>query len=71
MKRNIGVLDGRVRLVAGALLAVVGIAAVANVFELGLTAGIIALAVGAILVGTSVTGLCPLYRVLGISTTDE
>ena len=71
MERNIGALDGRVRLVAGALLAVVGIAAVANVFELGLTAGIIALAVGAILVGTSVTGLCPLYRVLGISTTDE
>jgi len=71
MKRNIGVLDGRVRLAVGALLAAVGIAAVANVLDLGLTAGIIALVVGAVLVGTSVTGLCPLYRLLGVSTADE
>jgi len=71
MERNIGILDGRVRLAVGALLAAVGIAAVANVLELGLTAGIIALVVGAVLVGTSLTGLCPLYRALGISTADE
>jgi hypothetical protein len=71
MERNIGMLDGRVRLAVGALLAVVGIAAVADVFEVGLTAGVVALVVGAVLVGTSVTGLCPLYRALGISTADE
>jgi hypothetical protein len=64
-------LDGRVRLAVGALLAVVGIAAVADVLEVGLTAGVVALVVGAVLVGTSVTGLCPLYRALGISTADE
>jgi hypothetical protein len=71
MERNIGMLDGRVRLAVGALLAVVGIAAVADVLEVGLTAGVVALVVGAVLVGTSVTGLCPLYRALGISTADE
>jgi uncharacterized membrane protein len=62
--RNESPLDRGVRAVAGTALVVASIAG------LGLTtpAGVIAGAVGAVLLFTAATGFCPLYRLLGVDT---
>ena len=63
MKKNIGTVDRAIR-------AIVGIIAIAA-FALGMvegTLGIVALVVGAVMLGTSVISWCPPYALLGIST---
>lgn len=63
MKKNVGTIDRTIRGLAG-------IAAIAA-FALGLvggTMGIVALVVGAVLLGTAVLGWCPPYALLGINT---
>lgn len=67
MSSNVGSIDRLLRLVIGAIL----IAAPLINF-MGLGANVVAtylmIAVGLILVLTSVFGMCPMYKVLGIST---
>lgn len=67
MSSNVGSIDRLLRLVIGAIL----IAAPLINF-MGLGANVVAtylmIAVGLILVLTSIFGMCPMYKVLGIST---
>ncbi|WP_269459363.1 YgaP family membrane protein [Natronobacterium gregoryi] len=60
-------MDRTVRVVLGTVLAVAGIASLAGVAAFG-TFGVVALAVGLVLLGTGVVQLCPLYSLLGIDT---
>jgi hypothetical protein len=61
--KNVGPIDRLVRLGA-ALVAVV----IALLVGAGSMLGIVLFAVGAILLVTAVVGFCPLYRLLGLST---
>jgi uncharacterized membrane protein len=64
LTRNESPLDRGVRAVVGAALVVASIAGLGLATPLGLVAG----AVGAVLLVTAATGFCPLYRLLGIGT---
>lgn len=63
MTANVGSTDKVIRL-ALALAAIVG----AYLTGFSSVLGIVLLGVGAVLVVTALTGFCPLYRVLGLST---
>jgi hypothetical protein len=63
MNANVGSTDKIVRLVL-ALVAVV----FAFIAGIATALGIVLLVVGVVLAATAVTGFCPLYRVLGMST---
>jgi len=69
MKTNIGTTDKTVRLVAGGVLALFGVAVLAGVSSLGALVGGLALLVGAILVGTALANVCLLYKLVGVDTT--
>jgi uncharacterized membrane protein len=62
--RNESPLDRGVRGVVGAALVVTSIAGLG----LGSPLGILAAAVGVVLVATAATGFCPIYRLLGTGT---
>lgn len=62
--RNQSPLDRGVRGVVGSALVVTSIAGLGLTTPLGIVAG----AVGAVLLVTAATGFCPLYRVLSIDT---
>lgn len=64
MSINMGSIDRLVRAFVIAPAAIV----VAIVVGAGSVAGIVLLAVGAVMLATSAVGFCPLYRVLGIDT---
>lgn len=63
MKRNEAPLDRVLRLVAAVVAAAVAA-------SLGVTSvwGVVLLAVAVVLAVTAITGFCPLYRALGLST---
>lgn len=63
MKRNMGLVDRMVRVVAAAVA--VWLAAVVGMATAG---GIILLAVALLLTATALVGSCPLYTVLKLST---
>ena len=63
MKKNVGTIDRSIRGIVGVVLLAV--------FFLGIlegTAGIIALVVGVVMLGTAAIGWCPPYTLLGINT---
>jgi hypothetical protein len=63
MNANVGSTDKMVRVVL-ALAALV----FAFVIGIGSAVGVVLLAAGVVLAATALTGFCPLYRVLGMST---
>jgi hypothetical protein len=63
MKKNVGTVDRVIRGIAG----IAAIAAFALNMVTG-TMGIVALVVGAVLLGTAVLSWCPPYALLGINT---
>lgn len=67
MQANVGSVDRAIRFLLGLVLI---IAPFANFLNIGSSAALTygAIIVGAILVATAVLKICPLYRVLGIST---
>ncbi|MFT4922027.1 MAG: hypothetical protein ACI8XM_001236 [Haloarculaceae archaeon] len=71
MDKNVGGLDRNARFVVGALLAVAGIAAVADFLAVGVVIGAVALVVAAILLVTGATQKCPLNEVAGVDTYNE
>ncbi|WP_254532599.1 YgaP family membrane protein [Natrinema gelatinilyticum] len=71
MKHNIGSADRVVRLIGGALLVVIGVASLAGLLEFGTVAGVGAVLIGAIFLGTALTRVCLVYRLLGIETSDS
>ena len=62
--RNESPLDRGVRAVVGTALVLASLVSLGVTTPLGIVAG----AVGAILLVTAATGFCPLYRLLGIDT---
>ena len=68
MAQNVGATDGSVRIALGAIAGIVSLAVLANALPLPALAAPV-LGLGAvILLGTAVTGFCPLYSVLGMDT---
>jgi hypothetical protein len=68
METNVGGLDRTARLVAGPLLLVVGLAALAELLPLGAVVGGLALLVGVVFTVTGLTRRCILNQLLGINT---
>lgn len=68
MERNVGGTDRTARLVAGPLLALVGILSLLNILPLGSTAGIGLAVVGTVVFGTGVSQQCLAYRLFGVNT---
>lgn len=68
MERNVGGLDRTLRLVAGPLVALVGLALLLGYVGGGTTLGALLLLVGVVLLGTGITQRCLIHRVLGIDT---
>lgn len=66
MKANEGMIDRAVRFILGAALIAVALLAL-NVMD-GAILGIVAAAVGAVLVITGLAGYCPAYKICGLST---
>lgn len=68
MARNVGATDAHVRIGAGAIAGLISLAVLAGALPLPAIASPV-LGLGAvILLGTAVTGVCPLYSVLGMDT---
>jgi hypothetical protein len=68
MKVNIGSSDRTVRLALGALLLVLGLVIGAGVVPGGPIVGAVAALVGVVLVGTGLTRMCLVYRIIGVDT---
>jgi hypothetical protein len=68
MERNVGSTDGTARMLIGAVAGLLSLATLANVVSLPAIAspalGIVSIA----MIGTSLTGFCPLYTLLGVDT---
>lgn len=62
--RNVGSVDKIIRLVVGVLLAAWAVMGAG----LGSTIGLIALAVGVVLIVTGLVNFCPAFKLLGISS---
>jgi hypothetical protein len=68
MKRNMGTLDRVLRtVVAAPVLIVIGLV----VFQFGSLLSIVALVLAGVMLATSAVGFCPLYALLGISTSPR
>ena len=63
MNANVGSTDKIVRVVLA-----LGAVVLAFVAGIGSAMGIVLLVVGVVLAATALTGFCPIYRVLGMST---
>ena len=68
MERNVGGFDRTARLVAGPLLALVGVAALLGTIPGGTVVGVALLVVGLVFVGTGLTQRCLIHRVFGFDT---
>ncbi len=68
MDVNVGGYDRIARIVIGAILAIVGIAMVAEIVEFNLWVGVAAIVVGAILLVTGAVQRCPINQVVGVNT---
>ncbi|WP_302080102.1 YgaP family membrane protein [Salinibaculum rarum] len=68
MEQNVGGLDRTARLVVGPILAIVGIATLLEVLDLGTVFGAAALLFGVVFLVTGLTRVCFLHRLLGINT---
>jgi hypothetical protein len=66
MERNVGSIDGNIRIVLGIIFLGIGLFS-----QLGAGLKIGAFAVGAIAIATSFFRFCPLWKMLGISTHKE
>lgn len=71
MDRNVGGLDRQARIVIGIILAVAGIAAVLEYWEIGVAIGAVAVIIGAILLVTGAAQKCPINQVVGVDTTKK
>lgn len=71
MERNVGGFDRTWRLVGGALLAIVGVAALAGVVSLGTLPALLLALVGVVVFTTGVVRRCVINRVLGVDTSGS
>jgi uncharacterized membrane protein HdeD (DUF308 family) len=70
MERNVGGIDRTGRLVIGIVLAIAGVAALADYWAAGAVAGALALVIGLVLLVTGTTQKCPINDAVGIDTTE-
>lgn len=70
MNKNVGGIDRTGRIVIGILALVAGGAILAEIWELGIIAGAVAVLLGVILLVTGTTQKCPLNEAAGIDTTE-
>jgi tetrahydromethanopterin S-methyltransferase subunit C len=68
MAQNVGATDGTIRIGLGAIAGLVSLAILAGPLSLPALASPVLGLVAVILLGTGVTGVCPLYSVLGMDT---
>jgi tetrahydromethanopterin S-methyltransferase subunit C len=68
MAQNVGATDGTIRIGLGAIAGLVSLAILAGSLSLPALASPVLGLVAVILLGTGVTGVCPLYSVLGMDT---
>ena len=66
MKKNVGTVDRFIRLVLGLVLLLAGLMMLGAMD--GNWTGILAAVVGVVLLGTSATGVCLIYKMIGCST---
>jgi hypothetical protein len=71
MKRNVGSLDGAVRIGIGILALVAGALAIGGYWTAGAAVGAAGLLVGVIMLATGTTRKCPIYAGAGIDTGGE
>ena len=67
MKTNEGSVDRVIRVILGIVLLAIGIYEVSSSMVLG----VVLIIIGAIALITGITGFCPLYSLLGISTCKD
>jgi ammonia channel protein AmtB len=68
MNRNVGSTDQVLRIVVGALAGIVSISIVADMVSLPAVLSPVLGIVAIMMLGTSVTGTCPIYSILGVET---
>nr|WP_299331133.1 DUF2892 domain-containing protein [Haloplanus sp.] len=68
MKRNVGSTDGTVRILIGAAAGLLSLAILAGVVPFPAIASPALGVVSLVMIGTSLTGFCPLYTLLGVDT---
>lgn len=68
MEQTVGASDRTVRLLLGAVLAIVGIAEFAVGLSLGTAIGAVVLVIGLVLFVTGYLRICPAYSILGTDT---
>jgi hypothetical protein len=68
MQQNVGSTDGTVRVLIGAVAGLLSLAILAGAVSLPTVASPVLGVVSLILVGTGLTGTCPLYALLGFDT---
>ncbi len=68
METNVGGLDRTARLVAGPLLLIVGIAAIAELLPLGTVVGAVAAVFGLVFLVTGLSRMCIINQLLGVDT---
>lgn len=71
VKNNIGATDRRTRIGIGLASAVVGVATLGGLLELGTTVGTVFTLLGLTLVGTGLVRVCLLYSLLGIDASGS
>lgn len=68
MKENVGSTDGTVRMLVGAVAGLLSLGILASVVPLPAIASPVLGVVSILMIGTSLTGSCPVYTVLGVDT---
>lgn len=68
MEQNVGSMDGTVRVLIGAVAGLLSVAILASAVSLPAIASPVLGVVSLIMIGTSLTGFCPLYTMLGLNT---
>ncbi|UWG48896.1 DUF2892 family protein [Halanaeroarchaeum sp. HSR-CO] len=68
MEINVGSTDRSVRIVLGALLAVLGLAGILGLWAANVVVAAVLTLVGVVFVGTGLTRRCLLYKPFGIDT---
>jgi hypothetical protein len=68
MKQNVSSTDGSVRILLGAVAGVVSLAVLASLISSPTILSPVLGVASLILIGTGLTGSCPVYTVLGINT---
>ena len=68
MKQNVGSMDSTVRLLLGAVAGLLSLGILASAVPLPVIASPLLGVVSIVMIGTSLTGFCPLYTLLGVDS---